>query len=140
MPLLKRRRFFISQHSEVEARIVEELRGLCLLATPEQPQPRALEHADLSRLTHLTCAIKVCLPCAPVLTVAPQLRPYASAAPGVGMWRDGVPFSRCTTGFPLHHWPCVMYLRCIDVAWPSIGCSTAPSVAIRCCFAGFACL
>ena len=38
---------------------MEELRGLGLLATPEQPQPRALEHADLSRLTHLTCAIKV---------------------------------------------------------------------------------
>jgi len=53
------RRLFISQHPEVEARVVEELRGLGLLATPEQPQPRALEHADLSRLTYLTCAIKV---------------------------------------------------------------------------------
>ena len=54
-------RLFVSQHPKAEARIVEELRRLGLLATPEQPQPRALEHADLSRLTHLTCAIKVCV-------------------------------------------------------------------------------
>ena len=54
------RSFFICQYPKVEARITEELRGLGLLATPEQPQPRALEHADLGKLTHLTCAIKVC--------------------------------------------------------------------------------
>ena len=52
-------RLFISQHPEVEARIVEELRGLGLLATPQQPQPRALEHADLSKLIYLSCAVKV---------------------------------------------------------------------------------
>ncbi len=52
-------RLFISQHPEVEARIVDELRGLGLLATPQQPQPRALEHADLSKLTYLSCAVKV---------------------------------------------------------------------------------
>lgn len=52
-------RFLISQNPEVEARIVEELRSHGLLATPERPQPRALEHADLSKLTYLSCAVKV---------------------------------------------------------------------------------
>ena len=52
-------RLFILQHPEVEARIVDELRGLGLLATPQQPQPRPLEHADLSKLTYLSCAVKV---------------------------------------------------------------------------------
>ena len=52
-------RFLISQNPEVEAKIVEELRSLGLLATPQQPQPRALEHADLSKLTYLSCAVKV---------------------------------------------------------------------------------
>ena len=53
------RRFLISQSPEVEAQIMEELRSLGLLATPQQPQPRALEHADLSKLTYLSCAVKV---------------------------------------------------------------------------------
>ena len=51
--------FLISQHPEVEARIAEELRSEGLLATPQQPQPRALEHADLSKLAFLSCAVKV---------------------------------------------------------------------------------
>ena len=38
---------------------MEELRSLGLLATPEQPRPRALEHADLGKLTYLGCAVKV---------------------------------------------------------------------------------
>ena len=54
-----RDRYMISQHPEVEARIVEELRSLDLLATPQQPRPRDLQHSDLSRLIYLTCAIKV---------------------------------------------------------------------------------
>ncbi len=49
----------ISQHPEVEARIVEELQSLDLLATPQRPRVRQLQHADLSRLTYLSCAIKV---------------------------------------------------------------------------------
>ena len=38
---------------------MEELRLLDLLATPQQPRPRDMEHADLGKLTYLSCAIKV---------------------------------------------------------------------------------
>lgn len=50
----------ISQHPEVEHKVVEELDQLGLLATSERPTPRSLELADLSRLTYLNCVIKVC--------------------------------------------------------------------------------
>ena len=53
-------RYDISQHPEVERKVVEELDQLGLLATPERPIPRSLEFADLSRLTYLNCVIKVC--------------------------------------------------------------------------------
>jgi hypothetical protein len=43
----------------MEAKIVEELRSLGLLATPEQPQPRPLLPEDLSKLTYLNLVIKV---------------------------------------------------------------------------------
>ena len=36
-----------------------ELRELGLLATPEQPHPRALEYTDLAKLTCLNDALKV---------------------------------------------------------------------------------
>ena len=52
-------RFLVSQHPEVEALIVKELQSLGLLATPQQPRPRLIEHADLGKLTYLGCAIKV---------------------------------------------------------------------------------
>ena len=52
-------RYMVSQHPEVEARIVEELRSLNLLASPQQRRVRELQHSDLSRLTYLSCAIKV---------------------------------------------------------------------------------
>ena len=66
------RRYFISQHPEVEARIVEELRSLDLLATPERPRARALEYADLGKLVYLSSAIKVCV-CRVVATRLPLL-------------------------------------------------------------------
>ncbi len=52
-------RYLISQHPEVEARIVKELRSLDLLATPKRPDVRELEYEDLGKLQYLSCAIKV---------------------------------------------------------------------------------
>lgn len=53
------RRYLLSQNPEAEERIVAELRELGLLATPEQPHPRALEYTDLAKLTSLNNALKV---------------------------------------------------------------------------------
>ncbi len=39
--------------------MVEELDQLGLLVTPDRPQPRPLEYADLARLTYLNCVIRV---------------------------------------------------------------------------------
>lgn len=51
--------FQVSQHPDVAAKIRQELADLGLLATPEQPQPRQLEWADLAKLQYLNCCIKV---------------------------------------------------------------------------------
>ena len=42
-----------------------ELDSVGLLATPDRPQPRVMEHADLARLPYLQCVIKVepLIPC-----------------------------------------------------------------------------
>ncbi|CAL8468296.1 g7836 [Coccomyxa elongata] len=50
--------FCVSQHPEIEAKIVEELARLGLLATLDKPQPRALQYEDLSKLTYLNLVIK----------------------------------------------------------------------------------
>ncbi len=49
----------ISQHPEVEQKVVAELDSLSLLATPDQPDPRPMEHADLQELKYTLQAIKV---------------------------------------------------------------------------------
>ena len=49
----------ISQHPEVEAKVISELDGLGLLASAERPDPRPLEHADLQDLKYILQAIKV---------------------------------------------------------------------------------
>ena len=54
--------YAVSQHPQVEAKIVEELRSLDLLATPEQPSPRPIQWEDIPRLTYLNAVIKVRLP------------------------------------------------------------------------------
>lgn len=51
--------YAVSQDAEVEAKIVEELRGLGLLATHEHPEPRLVEWEDLPKLTYLNAVIKV---------------------------------------------------------------------------------
>jgi len=52
-------RYLISQRPEVEARIVAELGEAGLLATPENPTPRAFELNDMQNLPYLLCVCKV---------------------------------------------------------------------------------
>lgn len=51
--------FWISQHPEVEAKIVAELDGLGLLAAPGKAQPRRLEWDDLPKLHYVEAVTKV---------------------------------------------------------------------------------
>jgi len=50
--------YLLSQHPEVEAKIVAELDAAGLLATPSRPEPRRLEWADLNKLVYLQAFIK----------------------------------------------------------------------------------
>lgn len=52
-------RFAISQHPEVETKIVEELQEYGLAASEANPNPRQLTYADLGKLTYLQAVIKV---------------------------------------------------------------------------------
>ncbi len=52
-------RFCVSQHPDIEAKIVEELASLELLATAQAPQPRPLQYEDLNKLAYLNLVIKV---------------------------------------------------------------------------------
>ncbi|EIE19314.1 cytochrome P450 [Coccomyxa subellipsoidea C-169] len=58
--------YCVSQHPEVEAKIVEELGNQGLLATADAPQPRPLQYEDLSRLTYLNLVIKEAMRMYPV--------------------------------------------------------------------------
>ena len=49
----------LSQHPDVEARVVAELDHLELLVTAERPRPRPVSYADLSKLEYLQTVIKV---------------------------------------------------------------------------------
>jgi len=51
----------VSQHSEVERKLAEELDAAGLLVTPERPNPRPMEYSDLGRLTYLSWVCKVLL-------------------------------------------------------------------------------
>ena len=53
----------MSQHPEIEAKIVEELDSLELLVTPTRPRPRSVEYADLAKLDYLQCVVKVMYHC-----------------------------------------------------------------------------
>ncbi|CAL8465573.1 g5109 [Coccomyxa elongata] len=50
--------YLISQHPEVEAKILEELDSMELSITSERPRPRPLTYPDLPKLTYLQAVIK----------------------------------------------------------------------------------
>jgi hypothetical protein len=52
-------RYLISQHPEVEAKIMQELDSVGLLVTEERPTPRDLEYADIGKLPYLAAVMKV---------------------------------------------------------------------------------
>ncbi len=58
-PKLVACRFMITQHPEVEAKVLAELASLGLMPTVNQPNPRAMEYDDIAKLTFTTNAIKV---------------------------------------------------------------------------------
>lgn len=49
----------ITQHPEVEEKVLAELDAYGLLVTPERPNPRLLEWDDLGKLTYTNNCIKV---------------------------------------------------------------------------------
>ncbi|BDA49870.1 Cytochrome P450 3A28 [Coccomyxa sp. Obi] len=59
--------FMITQHPEVEAKVVAELASLGLMATIDQPTPRAMEYDDIAKLTYTANAIKESMRMLPVL-------------------------------------------------------------------------
>ncbi|CAL8464267.1 g3802 [Coccomyxa elongata] len=59
--------FMITQHPEVEAKVLAELASLGLMATITQPTPRAMEYDDIAKLTYTTNAIKESMRMLPVL-------------------------------------------------------------------------
>ncbi len=77
------RRYLISQHPEVEKKILAELEELQLLKTAQNPKAREMTYADLSKLTYLNAVIKVLqmLPCMAVKTLGYCL-PVSSLQPG----------------------------------------------------------
>jgi hypothetical protein len=52
-------RYILSQHPEVEQRLVAELDAAGLLVTPHRPHPRPLQMSDLAALTYLSWVCKV---------------------------------------------------------------------------------
>ena len=58
--------YLLSQHPEVEARVVAELDGAGLLATPSNPDPRPVAYSDLARLPYLGAVCKEAMRVRPV--------------------------------------------------------------------------
>ncbi|CAL5224619.1 g7335 [Coccomyxa viridis] len=50
--------YMVSQHPEVEAKILAELDSLELSITPQRPHPRKMTYADVNQLTYLQATIK----------------------------------------------------------------------------------
>ncbi len=72
-------RYLISQHPEVEKKILAELEELQLLKTAQNPKAREMTYADLSKLTYLNAVIKVLqlLPCMAVKIVVSCLSVFS---------------------------------------------------------------
>lgn len=49
----------MTQHPEVEAKVVAELDALELLVTPGRPNPRPVTYTDLGKLEYLQACVKV---------------------------------------------------------------------------------
>jgi len=58
--------YLISQHPEVEAKLVKELEDNGLLATAENPNPRPIDYSDLANLTYLSWVCKEAMRVRPV--------------------------------------------------------------------------
>jgi fatty acid synthase len=58
--------FLVSQHPDVEARLVAELDSQGLLATPANPHPRPVAYGDLARLPYLAAVCKEAMRVRPV--------------------------------------------------------------------------
>jgi len=52
-------RYLISQHPEVEGKILDELDALGLSITPQRPHPRDMVYTDLGKMVYLQAVIKV---------------------------------------------------------------------------------
>lgn len=65
---------------QVEQKIVEELQSLGLVATAAQAEPRVPDHADLAKLTYLSCVIKEAMR---VHTVSSSLYQATSMQPAI---------------------------------------------------------
>lgn len=63
--------YLISQHPEVDAKLAAELDKAGLLVTSERPMPRAMEYADLTRLTYLGWVCKVTTLAMPTVAAEP---------------------------------------------------------------------
>ena len=61
IPVWTFRRFMISVHPEVEAKVLAELQALQLMPSAERSQPRDMEYDDMARLTYTSNAIKASL-------------------------------------------------------------------------------
>ena len=72
-------RLAVVEHPAVQARILEELDGLELLATPERPNPRPIAHSDLARLSYLDCVIKA--------RQTPCSNPLPASSGSAGVWQ-----------------------------------------------------
>ena len=69
--------YMLIQHPQVERKLLDELDGLELLATPQRPEPRLVTSADVFKLPYLQAVIKAG-PLAPLACCWQRLAPASS--------------------------------------------------------------